>query len=180
MGQHLMRRAPQYVHGFIDRHGRPRFYFRRAGYKRVPLLGLPWSPEFMEAYQAALDETPRVQIGAKRTKPGTVASAVISAPRHSRALLKPRAGRAAKFLNGSGRAWRQGDCHIGPRACRADSERQGRNTRDRIKFPGCTTGAYATRARGRLTRQRPYCRCAQPEIPIQRLLCLDRGGYCGL
>jgi hypothetical protein len=24
-----MRRAPKYVHGFIDRHGKPRFYFRR-------------------------------------------------------------------------------------------------------------------------------------------------------
>src|SRR5262249_33781414 len=72
----LMRRPPKYVHGFIDRHGRPRFYFRRAGFKRVPLPGLPWSPEFMEAYQLALDDTPRVEIGARRTKPGTVASAV--------------------------------------------------------------------------------------------------------
>src|SRR5215467_5434184 len=72
----LMRRPPKYVHGFIDRHGRPRFYFRHAGFKRVPLPGLPWSPEFMEAYQLALDDTPRVEIGARRTKPGTVASAV--------------------------------------------------------------------------------------------------------
>ena len=104
MGQHLMRRPPKYVHGFIDRHGRPRFYFRRAGFKRVPLPGLPWSPEFMEAYQVALDDTPRAEIGARRTMPGTVASAVavISAPRRSRALLRPRAGRAAKFSNGSG------------------------------------------------------------------------------
>ena len=77
MGQNLMRRAPKYVHGFIDRHGRPRFYFRRAGFKRVPLPGLPWSPEFMEAYQAALNETPRVGIGAGRTVAGTVNAVVI-------------------------------------------------------------------------------------------------------
>jgi len=40
MGQHLMRRPPKFVHGFIDRHGRPRFYFRRAGFKKIPLPGL--------------------------------------------------------------------------------------------------------------------------------------------
>jgi integrase len=77
MGQHLMRRPPKYVHGFIDRHGRPRFYFRRAGFKQVPLPGLPWSPEFMEAYQAALNETPPVEIGGGRTVAGTVNAVVI-------------------------------------------------------------------------------------------------------
>jgi hypothetical protein len=29
-----MRRPPKFVHGFIDWHGRPRFYFRRAGFKQ--------------------------------------------------------------------------------------------------------------------------------------------------
>jgi integrase len=77
MGQNLMRRAPKYVHGFIDRHGRPRFYFRRNGFKRVALPGLPWSPEFMEVYQAAFDETPRVDVGAGRTIAGTVNAVVI-------------------------------------------------------------------------------------------------------
>ena len=48
-----MRRPPNYVHGFIDRYGKPRFYFRRAGHKRMPLPGLPWSPEFMAEYEAA-------------------------------------------------------------------------------------------------------------------------------
>ena len=37
MGQRLMRRPPKFVHGFIDRHGKARFYFRRPGYKRAPL-----------------------------------------------------------------------------------------------------------------------------------------------
>jgi len=71
-----MRRQPKYVQGFIDRHGKPRFYFRRPGFKSVALPGLPWSPEFMGAYEAALAEAPRIEIGARRTKPGTVAAAV--------------------------------------------------------------------------------------------------------
>ena len=76
MGPHLMRRPPKYVQGFIDRHGKPRFYFRRPGFKRLPLPGLPWSPQFMAAYEAVLAEAPRVAIGAWRTRPGTVAAAV--------------------------------------------------------------------------------------------------------
>jgi integrase len=76
MGRHLMRRPPKFVHGFIDRHGKPRWYFRRAGFKQVRLPGLPWSPEFMSAYEALLSERPRLEIGARRTKPGTVAAAV--------------------------------------------------------------------------------------------------------
>jgi len=59
-----MRRPPKFVNGYIDRHGKPRFYFRRAGFKKVPLPGLPWSPEFMAAYHHALDLSPRVEIGA--------------------------------------------------------------------------------------------------------------------
>jgi len=71
-----MRRLPKFVHGFIDRHGKPRFYFRRAGHKKLPLPGLPWSPEFMAAYQEAIEGAPRVQIGANRSRTGTVAAAV--------------------------------------------------------------------------------------------------------
>jgi integrase len=75
MGQHLMRRPPKFVHGFIDRHGKPRFYFRKLGYKQTPLPGLPWSPEFMAAYELAKDDG-RPEIGLRRTSPGTVAAAV--------------------------------------------------------------------------------------------------------
>ncbi len=77
MGPHLMRRPPQYVHSFVDRHGKPRFYFRRSGFKRMPLPGLPWSPEFMAAYEAAIAKTPRVDIGSSRTVAGTVNAVVI-------------------------------------------------------------------------------------------------------
>ena len=50
----MMRRPPKFAQGFRDRHGHARFYFRRRGYKPVPLPGLPWSPTFMAAYEAAM------------------------------------------------------------------------------------------------------------------------------
>jgi integrase len=72
-----MKRPPKYVQGFIDRHGRPRFYFRRSGFKTVPLPGLPWSPEFMGAYEEANGKLVRLDIGVKRTIPGTISDAII-------------------------------------------------------------------------------------------------------
>jgi integrase len=77
MGPHLMRRAPKFVHGFIDRHGKPRFYFRRRGFKQRPLLGLPWSPQFMAAYEEALADQ-AVSIGIGRVKPGTIRALAVS------------------------------------------------------------------------------------------------------
>jgi integrase len=72
-------KKPQYTHGFVDRHGKSRYYFRRRGYKQVPLPGLPWSPQFMTAYEAAMKgEAPQIEIGANRTKPGTVAALVVA------------------------------------------------------------------------------------------------------
>jgi integrase len=68
-----------YIHEYRDRHGKPRRYFRRPGFKRIPLPGIPGSSEFMEAYQAALSsETPPRQIGAKRAVPGTVNALVVA------------------------------------------------------------------------------------------------------
>jgi integrase len=69
------RRLPKYVQGWIDREGRPHHYLRRRGYPRVPLPGLPWSPSFMAAYEAALSG-PRTAIGAGRVRPGSVAAVV--------------------------------------------------------------------------------------------------------
>jgi integrase len=74
MGPRL--KLPRYVHGFIDRHGKPRYYVRQRGAKQVPLPGLPYSPEFMAAYSEALAGAPTIEPGAARTKPGTVAAAV--------------------------------------------------------------------------------------------------------
>ena len=57
-----------YVQEFKDQYKR-RFYFRRAGCKRVPLPGLPGSEEFMEAYQAALDDALRSSSRSEQAAP---------------------------------------------------------------------------------------------------------------
>jgi len=47
---------PPYCDHFLDRHGRPRSYFRYKKQARIALPGLPWSPEFMAAHAAALQD----------------------------------------------------------------------------------------------------------------------------
>lgn len=72
-----LRKPPKYCQGFEDRHGKVRWYYRRPGFPRVALPGLPWSPEFMAAYEkASIGE--RVEIGKDRSKPGTVSALVAS------------------------------------------------------------------------------------------------------
>lgn len=72
-----MHKPPKYCQGFEDRHGKVRWYYRRPGFPRVALPGLPWSPDFMAAYEkAAVGE--RLETGASRSKPGTVAALVAS------------------------------------------------------------------------------------------------------
>src|SRR5690606_1279376 len=41
---------------------------------------LPWSPDFMTAYEAAIrgESAPRIEIGANRTMPGTISALVIA------------------------------------------------------------------------------------------------------
>ncbi len=68
-------KLPKYVQAWVDRDGRARCYFRRRGFPRVQLRGLPWSPSFMAAYEAALTG-PRTAIGTGRIKPGSVAAVV--------------------------------------------------------------------------------------------------------
>lgn len=67
----------KYVHAFRDRLGTARYYFRRAGFKTIPLPGLPGSEEFMGAYRLALGNIPAVEVGATRTLPGTVNAAIV-------------------------------------------------------------------------------------------------------
>jgi integrase len=75
----VKRKNPKFTHEFIDHDGKPRFYLRVPGRKRVPLPGLPWSPEFMEAREKALaGDWNAPPIGANRTKAGTVNAAIIS------------------------------------------------------------------------------------------------------
>ena len=68
-------KLPKYVQHWVDDDGRPHCYFRRRGYPRVRLPGLPWSPSFMAAYEAAFSG-PRAAIGAGRIKPGSVSAVV--------------------------------------------------------------------------------------------------------
>jgi integrase len=68
-------KLPKYTRAWVDKEGRPYCYFRRRGYPIVRLPGLPWSPSFMAAYEAALTG-PRTAIGAGRIKPGSVAAVV--------------------------------------------------------------------------------------------------------
>lgn len=60
----------------VHKGGKTYRYFRRPGVARVALPGLPGSAAFMEAYATALDGAPKVEIGASRTKPGTVNAAI--------------------------------------------------------------------------------------------------------
>src|SRR5262245_44430310 len=65
----------RFVQAWVDQDGRAHHYFRRAGYPRVRLPGLPGSPEFNRAYEAALGSMPD-PIGASRSKPGSVAAVI--------------------------------------------------------------------------------------------------------
>ena len=67
----------QYIHDYIDVRGKRRIVFRRRGFKTVPLPGLPGSPEFTAAYQAALERSQPTDIGASRTKPGSIDALII-------------------------------------------------------------------------------------------------------
>jgi integrase/recombinase XerD len=66
-----------YVNEYRDVRGKLRRYFRRPGFKRVALPGIPGSEEFMRAYQAALDQSQPLEIGAGRTEPGTIDALIV-------------------------------------------------------------------------------------------------------
>ena len=66
----------RYVQAFVDRDTGAVFrYFRRPGYPRVRLPGLPGSAEFNRAYEAAL-EGPKLAVGVGRSKPGSLSVAI--------------------------------------------------------------------------------------------------------
>jgi integrase len=67
----------KYVQRFRDRHGKWRHYFRRPGFKRFMLPGLPGSAEFMDAYQAALAGE-SMEIGVSRVKAGTFDALIVA------------------------------------------------------------------------------------------------------
>lgn len=76
MGRCGLRRL-KYLHAFIDRHGKARYYFRRNG-KRTALPGLLGSQEFMDAYAACLAiNRPAKPVGRLPAVPGTLAALAV-------------------------------------------------------------------------------------------------------
>jgi len=87
----------KHVHEYLDRHGRLRRYVRKRGCKRVPLPGIPGSSEFMDAYQSALNETPRANYASHRT--GTMGWLIIEFCRSTEfSNLKPSSKRIYKSI----------------------------------------------------------------------------------
>jgi integrase len=92
----------RHVNGFLDRHGKLRYYFRRRGSRSVKLPGLPGSIEFMDAYQAALATVAPPPPSPKHVIRGSLADLAAgyfrsaafanlsqSSQRHYRTALKP-------------------------------------------------------------------------------------------
>src|SRR5262249_59556101 len=79
-------KLPKYVQAWVDAEGRPHCYFRRRGFPRVPLKGLPWSPSFMAEYEKAMSGA-RTAIGGGGVKARSVA-AVIPADKNSRGIFR--------------------------------------------------------------------------------------------
>ena len=77
-----MSRIRRYVHSWIDnRHGkaRARYFFRRRSFKQMSLPGLPGSPEFEQAYAAAMAGGPLPStVGIKRIRAGSIDALVIA------------------------------------------------------------------------------------------------------
>lgn len=71
-------KLPKYVQALVDRDGRAYHYFRRPGFPRASLPGLPWSPEFMASYHAAMCREGAAAVAemTARTGPGTINAAV--------------------------------------------------------------------------------------------------------
>jgi integrase len=68
----------KYLHSFKDRHGRERIYFRRPNQKQISLPDSD-SPEFMDAYRAALSgDAMKPKLTADRVESGTFREAVLA------------------------------------------------------------------------------------------------------
>lgn len=73
----------RYINQFANRDRadkRLRYYFRKRGQKAIPLPGIPGSEEFMEAYRMALaaSSDAKIEIGEKKTSPGTIDALCVS------------------------------------------------------------------------------------------------------
>jgi integrase len=71
-------RLPKYVTRFVDRHGKPRYRFRKKGQAARYFQAEFNTPEFEAEYDACLKgvAAPKIEVGQGRIKPGTVADLV--------------------------------------------------------------------------------------------------------
>jgi len=72
-----LRRPPKYCHWKTNGKGQGFWYYERQGFTRARLPGLPWSPEFMRAYETAAKAS-RDEIGLERTIPRTLGAVIVS------------------------------------------------------------------------------------------------------
>src|SRR5262245_50079014 len=85
-----------YIHEYRDKNGRVRRYVRRCGLPAVSLPGLPGSPEFMAAYQAAIAGA--VPEKRAHASPGTMKALVIDYYRSAAfANLRPNSRRVYRI-----------------------------------------------------------------------------------
>ncbi|BCG92592.1 site-specific integrase [Mesorhizobium sp. 131-2-1] len=75
----MKRRLPKYVSEFRDRHGKMRVRFRRKGQPEYYLKAVPWTPAFMQEYQACLQQTaaPAV-VGSSLVAAGTMSALIVA------------------------------------------------------------------------------------------------------
>ena len=67
----------RYINHYRDQHGHDRYYFRRdRRIPQIPLPGKPGSPEFQQAYAAALADTPTREPPEGRDGLGTIGAAI--------------------------------------------------------------------------------------------------------
>jgi integrase len=70
-GANMPRRLPLYCCEDTDRHGNIRTYFRLKGQPKTRLIGMPWTPSFMEQYETLLQTTHSDGVAGHRGKPNT-------------------------------------------------------------------------------------------------------------
>jgi integrase len=86
-----------YIQEYRDRTGKVRRYFRRPGFERVALPGVPGSPQFMSAYEAAM-ATGSKPVG-RNHREGTIGALVVGFYKStSFDNLKPRSKRVYRLI----------------------------------------------------------------------------------
>jgi integrase len=68
----MPQRLPEYCVEDRDRHGNIRIYFKKRGCRKIRLKGMPWTPDFMEQYEAAKRNAAPVKPKQDTAAPGTL------------------------------------------------------------------------------------------------------------